>query len=73
MSIGVFLMGYLGLGVSLWPWLVPFAITFRQAAAAGASQSFLLVGIVITLPVILTYTAYCYYVFRGKASREGYY
>ena len=73
MSVGVFLMGYLGLGVSLWPWLVPFAITFRQAAAAGTSQSFLLVGIVITLPVILTYTAYCYYVFRGKASREGYY
>jgi cytochrome d ubiquinol oxidase subunit II len=73
MSIGVFLMGYLGLGVSLWPWLVPFAVTFRQAAAAGTSQSFLLVGIVITLPVILTYTAYCYYVFRGKASREGYY
>ena len=73
MSIGVFLMGYLGLGVSLWPWLVPFAITFRQAAAAGTSQSFLLVGIVITLPVILIYTAYCYYVFRGKASREGYY
>ena len=73
MSIGVFLMGYLGLGISLWPWLVPFAVTFRQAAAAGTSQSFLLVGIVITLPVILTYTAYCYYVFRGKASREGYY
>ena len=73
MSIGVFLMGYLGLGVSLWPWLVPFAITFRQAAAAGTSQSFLLVGTVITLPVILIYTAYCYYVFRGKASPEGYY
>ncbi len=73
MSIGVFLMGYLGLGISLWPWLVPFAITFRQAAAAGTSQSFLLVGTVITLPVILTYTAYCYYVFKGKASHEGYY
>ena len=73
MSIAVFLMGYFGLGVSLWPWLVPFAVTFRQAAAAGTSQSFLLVGTVITLPVILSYTAYCYYVFRGKASSEGYY
>ena len=73
LSIGVFLMGYLGLGISLWPWLVPFAVTFRQAAAAASSQSFLLVGTVVILPVVLTYTAYCYYVFRGKASREGYY
>jgi cytochrome d ubiquinol oxidase subunit II len=73
LSIGVFLMGYLGLGISLWPWLVPFAVTFRQAAAAASSQSFLLVGTLVILPVILTYTAFCYYVFRGKASREGYY
>ncbi len=73
LSVGVFLMGYLGLGISLWPWLVPFAVTFRQAAAAGASQSFLLVGTVIILPIVLTYTAFCYYLFRGKASHEGYY
>jgi len=67
------LMGYLGLGISLWPWLVPFQITFRQAAAAAPSQSLLLVGTVIMLPVVLTYTAFCYYLFRGKASHEGYY
>jgi len=73
LSIGVFLMGYLGLGISLWPWLVPFAVTFRQAAAAASSQSFLLLGTLVILPVVLTYTAFCYYVFRGKASREGYY
>ncbi len=73
LGIGVFLMGYLGLGISLWPWLVPFAVTFRQAAAAAPSQSFLLVGTLVILPVVLTYTAFCYYVFRGKASREGYY
>ncbi len=73
LSVGVFLMGYLGLGISLWPWLVPFAVTFRQAAAAASSQSFLLVGTLVILPLVLTYTAFCYYVFRGKASREGYY
>jgi cytochrome bd ubiquinol oxidase subunit II len=72
-SMGVFLMGYIGLGVSLWPWLVPFKITFRQAAAAATSQSFLLVGTVVILPAILAYTAFCYYVFRGKASHEGTY
>ncbi|MFZ7125216.1 MAG: cytochrome d ubiquinol oxidase subunit II [Desulfobacterales bacterium] len=73
LSFGVFLTGYLGLGISLWPWLVPFEVTFRQAAAAGSSQSLLLVGTVVMLPVVLTYTAFCYYVFRGKASHEAIY
>jgi cytochrome bd ubiquinol oxidase subunit II len=70
LSIGVFLTAYLGLGISLWPWVVPFAFTFRQAAAAPPSQSLLLIGTVILLPVVLAYTGYNYYVFRGKASHE---
>ncbi len=69
-SFGIFLTGYLGLAISMWPYLVPFDITFRQAAAAPASQSLLLVGTVVLLPVILGYMAYCYYIFRGKASAE---
>jgi cytochrome d ubiquinol oxidase subunit II len=73
LSIGVFLLGYAGLGISLWPWLVPYAVTFRQAAAAPESQSLLLVGTVILLPMVLAYTAYCYYIFRGKASHESAY
>jgi cytochrome d ubiquinol oxidase subunit II len=73
MSVGVFLMGYIGLGISLWPWLVPFEITFRQAAAASTSQSLLLVGTAFMLPLVLTYTAFCYYLFRGKASHESAY
>lgn len=73
LSIGIFLMGYIGLGISLWPWIVPFAITFRQAAAAPESQSLLLVGTVVMLPVVLAYTGYCYYLFRGKASHESAY
>jgi cytochrome d ubiquinol oxidase subunit II len=72
-SMGVFLMGYLGLGISLWPWLVPFKITVRQAAASATSQSFLLVGTVVILPVILGYTAFCYYIFRGKATHQATY
>jgi cytochrome d ubiquinol oxidase subunit II len=73
LGCAVFLMGYIGLGVSLWPWLVPFAVTFRQAAAAPESQSLLLVGTAVLLPVVLGYTAYCYYVFRGKATDESVY
>jgi len=73
LSFAVFLTGYLGIGISLWPHVVPFAITFRQAAAAPESQSLLLVGTLILLPLVLAYTGYCYYVFRGKASHEGTY
>ena len=73
LSLGVFLTGYMGLGISLWPWLVPFEVTFRQAAAAAPSQSLLLVGTIVMLPVVLTYTGFCYYLFRGKASHESAY
>ena len=73
LSMGIFLTGYLGLGISVFPWLVPFAVSFRQAAAAPESQSLLLVGTVVLLPVILGYVAYCYYIFRGKTSDEAHY
>jgi cytochrome d ubiquinol oxidase subunit II len=73
LSIGVFLAGYVGLSISLWPWLVPFGVTFRQAAAVAESQSLLLVGTVVMLPVVLGYTIFCYYIFRGKTSDEALY
>jgi len=72
-TITLFLLGYLGLGISIYPWIVPFKFTIWEAAAAPASQSLLLIGIVIFLPVILAYTAYSYYVFRGKSSHESMY
>ena len=73
LSLGLFLMNYIGLGISTWPWLVPFEITFRQAAAAPESQSLLLVGTAVMLPLILAYVGYCYYIFRGKSSHEATY
>ncbi len=73
LSFGVFLTGYLGIAISMWPYVVPFEITFRQAAAAPESQSLLLVGTVIMLPLILLYVGFCYYIFRGKASHESAY
>jgi cytochrome d ubiquinol oxidase subunit II len=73
LSLILFLMCYIGIGVSLWPWIIPFEITIWQAAAAPESQSLLLIGTVILLPLILAYTAYCYYVFRGKSSHESAY
>lgn len=73
LATGIFLLGYLGIGISLWPWMVPFAISFREASAAPESQSLLLVGITILLPIMLGYIGYCYYVFRGKTSHEPFY
>lgn len=70
LTLGIFLMNYIGIGVSTWPWLVPFKVTLWDAAAAPESQSLLLLGTVFLLPCILAYTAFCFYVFRGKASHE---
>jgi cytochrome d ubiquinol oxidase subunit II len=66
----LFLMGYLGLGISIYPWIVPFHYTIYDAAAYPPGLSLMLVGVVLVLPLILSYTGYCYYVFRGKASHE---
>jgi len=70
LTIVLFFLGYVGIGISLYPWIVPFKFTIWEAAAVATSQSSLLVGVIIFLPIILTYTAYSYYVFRGKTSHE---
>lgn len=70
LSMGIFLMCYTGFGISLYPWLIPFHYTIWQAAASGPGLSLLLVGVVPLLPLILVYTGYCYYIFRGKTGHE---
>jgi len=70
LTLGIFLMNYIGIGISTWPWLVPFKVTLWDAAAAPESQSLLLLGTVFLLPCVLAYTGYCFWVFRGKASHE---
>jgi len=73
LAIGAFLLSYLGLGISLYPYVVPHAITVWEGASAASSLIFMLVGVAILLPVILVYTGYCYWVFRGKVRpEEGY-
>ncbi len=73
LSIALFMLAYLGLGVSLWPYIVPRVVTIWDAAAPVATQSFLLIGVLVFLPLVLIYTIFTYWVFRGKASHaEGY-
>lgn len=68
--IGLFLLGYLGIGISIFPYLIPPALTVWETAAPPASQVFTLIGTVFMLPVILGYIAFVYWLFRGKV-REG--
>jgi cytochrome d ubiquinol oxidase subunit II len=59
-------LGYSGLAISLWPNIIPPSVSIRQAAAPPQSMSFALVGALFIIPFILGYTAWSYYVFRGK-------
>ncbi|MDD9926705.1 MAG: cytochrome d ubiquinol oxidase subunit II, partial [Rhodospirillaceae bacterium] len=64
---------FAGIGISFYPYMVPPSLTIWQAAAPSESLSFLLVGAVVLVPMILAYTAYSYWVFRGKTDPdEGY-
>lgn len=69
-AIGLFLMSYLGIAISLWPMIVPHHYTLREAASSESSQAFLLVGTLFLLPIILLYTAWSYWVFRGKVRAD---
>ena len=71
-SLILFALGFIGLAISIFPYVVPQALTIWEAAAPAGSQIFMLVGTVIILPIIVGYTAWAYYVFRGKAETEGY-
>lgn len=69
-TIGLFLIAYIGLSISLWPYIVPRVMTVWQAAADPASQLFTLIGVLFLLPFILVYTGHAYWVFRGKVSTQ---
>jgi len=66
-AIALFLMSFTGIAISLWPMIVPYHYTLWQAASSPNTQAFLLIGTLFLLPVILMYTAWSYWVFRGKA------
>lgn len=72
MALALFLLGFAGLGVSIYPYMVPRAVTIWEAAAPPQSQLFMLVGAVIIIPAIIAYTGWAYWVFRGKVGTPGY-
>lgn len=70
-SLALFVLSFVGLLISFYPYLVPTSVTIWEAAAPAASLSFLLAGAAFLIPVILLYTAYSYWVFRGKIEPGG--
>ncbi len=69
-GIGLFVLSYTGIAISLFPMIVPYRFTLWEAAASERSQAFLLVGTLFLLPVILMYTGWSYWVFRGKVRAD---
>lgn len=70
LTLTLIFLGYSGLGISLWPNIIPPSISIWDAAAPPQSQGFILVGALFIIPFILMYTAWSYYVFRGKVTEE---
>jgi cytochrome bd ubiquinol oxidase subunit II len=66
LTLVLLFLGYSGLGISIWPNIIPPSVSIRAAAAPPQSMGFLLVGALLIIPMILVYTSWSYYVFRGK-------
>ncbi len=72
MLLALFLLCFIGLGISIFPYVVPRSVTIWDAAAPLRSQSFMLAGAMFIIPIILIYTGWAYWVFRGKVGTHGY-
>ncbi|PXW75141.1 cytochrome bd-I ubiquinol oxidase subunit 2 apoprotein [Blastomonas natatoria] len=72
LTLALFLLGMIGLGISMFPYVVPEEVTIWDAATHPSSQLFMLVGTLFIVPLIIGYTAWAYWVFRGKVGDEGY-
>ncbi|MEQ5843086.1 cytochrome d ubiquinol oxidase subunit II [Paraburkholderia acidicola] len=69
-SIGLFLLAFSGLIISLWPYVAPPTLTLHAAAASPLSHEFLMIGTAFILPVLLMYVFWSYWVFRGKVRHD---
>jgi len=69
-AVGLFALSYIGIAISLFPLIVPHHYTLMQAASPPGTQAFLLVGTLFLLPVILFYSGWSYWVFRGKVRAD---
>jgi cytochrome d ubiquinol oxidase subunit II len=71
LGLALFALGVAGLGIAIFPDIVPFRLTLWAAASSTLSHVFLLVGAAVVTPVVLAYSAFAYRVFRGKTPAQG--
>ena len=69
-AVVLFVMSYLGIAISLFPYIVPSKYTIWEAASSEATQAFLLIGALALLPIVLIYSGWSYWVFRGKVRAD---
>ncbi len=69
-AMGLFLISYIGIAISLYPMIIPHHFTLWQTASSPETQVFLIIGTLFLLPIILMYTAWSYWVFRGKVRTD---
>jgi cytochrome d ubiquinol oxidase subunit II len=70
LSIGLFLIAFAGLGISVWPYAVPYEATLWEAASSPPTLAFVAVGTAIIMPIVLGYVAFAHWVFRGKTDSD---
>lgn len=71
-SIVIFMCAYIGIAITVYPYLIPYHLTIWQAAAPDSTLRFILIGAGTMLPILIIYTLYAYHVFRGKSEETGY-
>ena len=70
LSVALYLLAFLGLGISLWPYAVPYHATLWEAASSPPTLIFVGIGTAIILPIVLAYGAFAFWVFRGKVGGD---
>ena len=70
-GMGLFLLGMTAIVVIIYPNIIPFSVTLWDAAASPASQKFVLFGVALVAPIVLAYSSYAYWVFRGRTPEKG--
>lgn len=70
LTLFVFMMSYIGIGISLFPYIIPHQVSYWDAAAPNETQLYVLYGLSVVLPIILVYSIYAYRVFRRKANLD---
>jgi len=71
LGLFLFVVGISGIAVIVFPDIVPFSVTLWEAASSSTSQSLVLVGAAVVTPIVLAYSAFAYWIFRGKTPERG--